>query len=46
MAGLIHLELLTDFFNKIGPSLHFARRSNISEVEVATEALGSRSIMT
>ena len=22
MAGLIHLELLTDFFNKIGPARH------------------------
>jgi hypothetical protein len=24
MARPIHLELLTDFFNKIGPSRHFA----------------------
>jgi len=24
MAGLINLRLLTDFFNKIGPSRHFA----------------------
>jgi hypothetical protein len=27
MASLIHLELLTDFFNKIGPSRHFKRRA-------------------
>jgi hypothetical protein len=26
MAGLIHLELLTDFFNKIGPSRHVVLR--------------------
>ena len=24
MAGLINLKLFTDFFNKIGPSRHFA----------------------
>jgi hypothetical protein len=34
MAGLIHLELLTDFFNKIGPSRHLARCGDMSEIGV------------
>jgi hypothetical protein len=30
MAGLIHLELLTDFFNKIGHEPTFPSRSPVS----------------
>ena len=32
MAGLINLRLLTDFFNKIGPSRHFAGLQNLVAV--------------
>jgi hypothetical protein len=30
MAGLIHLELLTDFFNRIGPKRPILRRKRMS----------------
>jgi hypothetical protein len=32
MTRLIHLELFTDFFNKIGPSLQFAMRTVMSVI--------------
>ncbi len=38
MAGLIHLELLTDFFNKIGPLRHLIRRNDTSGVEVKADS--------
>jgi hypothetical protein len=38
MAGLIHLELLTDFLNKIGPLRHLVRRNDTSGVEVKADS--------
>ena len=40
MAGLIHLELLTDFFNKIGPALQILRCKRLSAFRVTAEVTG------
>ena len=37
MAGLIHLELLTDFFNEIGHARHFKCATNISGLNLTPD---------
>jgi hypothetical protein len=38
MAGLINLRLLTDFFNKIGPSRHFAALRNLAAIGAISDS--------
>ena len=42
IAGLIHLELLTDFFNKIGPKRPFATANYRIAKEVYSIASSAR----
>jgi hypothetical protein len=37
MDGLIRLDLLTDFFNKIGPSRHFASSQQFGRFRIEAD---------